>query len=130
MRKVKSSALPRSVDTLRTRIEAWRRTRKRTSPMPAELWKAAATLAAEHGVCRIARAVRIDYAALKRRMSAAEQTPNQRFIEVPAAAFTPNHGEAVFELSDDTGAKMTFRMSGRVELDVIAIANAFWNKRG
>lgn len=130
MRKKRNAELPEAVPLLRKRIEAWRQTRKKVSPMPAPLWAAATSLAAEHGVCRIARAVGIDYAALKRRMNSAEEVPKRGFIELPAAAFAASHGEAVFELSDDTGATMTFRMSGRVDVDVIAVSNAFWNRRG
>lgn len=130
MKKVQAKKLPAAVDSLRRRIETWRRTRKRVSTMPEGLWNAAVALAAEHGVCRIARAIRIDYAALKRRVkSPVEAKANQGFIELPTAAFPSDNGEAVFEFSDDTGARMTVRMSGRINLDVIAVASAFWNRR-
>lgn len=92
-------------------------------------------LAAEHGICRIARTIRIDYAALKKRL---EKMPKQKapgdptpqsFIELKSPAFiTANPGEAAIEFSDDNGATMSCRLSGRVELDVIALAHAFWNK--
>ncbi|MGA2083058.1 MAG: hypothetical protein ABSH53_20940 [Holophaga sp.] len=35
--------------------------------MPVEIWTAAVTLAREFGVCRIARALSIDYSALRKR---------------------------------------------------------------
>ena len=136
MKKAERPALPAEVGLLQQRIEQWRFTRKQVSPMPESLWSAAVTLAAEHGVFRIARSVRIDFATLKTRLS---QTAKQKvrskssshgFIELglqPAFA-APSQGEALLDFFDDSGAKMTCRLSGRVELDVIALANAFWNK--
>ena len=44
---------------LRGRIERWRCTRAKRSPMPAELWTAATELAQELGVYRVARELRV-----------------------------------------------------------------------
>lgn len=128
MNATKATALSQAAGALRKRIDRWRRTRKRIGPMPGTLWAAAIALAREHGALRVARAVRVDFGALKRRVEAtgAEircQSSPAAFVEFPP--FTSRDGEAVLDLSDDTGAKMTLRVAGRIELDVLALTNAF-----
>ena len=53
--------LPAEVSQLQERVEAWRRARKHGAPTPSELWEAATALAMQFGVCRIGRAVGLDY---------------------------------------------------------------------
>lgn len=124
-------ALPGVVNSLRRRIEAWRRIRKRGSPMPEALWTAAAELAQAHGILGIAPAIRVDFGALKRRvhgLAAPEKkttTCPPGFVEI--APFAPtSRAETVLELSDDTGARMTCRLVDGHAIDVIALAKAFW----
>ena len=52
---------------LRRRIERWRGTRVKRSPMPPELWTAATELARELGVYRVARELGVGYGSLKER---------------------------------------------------------------
>lgn len=133
MMKSDRPALPGAVDSLRRRIEAWRRTRKQGSPMPEALWTTAAELAMAHGVLRIARAIRVDFGALKRRvhgLAAPERkttTCPPGFVEIPAFA-APALSEAVLELADDTGARMTCRLADGAALDVITLIKAFWRR--
>jgi hypothetical protein len=132
MMKSDCPALPGAADSLRRRIETWRRTRKRGSPMPEALWTAAAELAKAHGVLRIARAVRVDFGALKKRVHGLATAEKKTacppgFVEIPAFA-TPAVSEAVLELADDTGAKMTCRLADGAALDVIALVKAFWRR--
>jgi hypothetical protein len=66
------------VKQLRARIERWRTTRERRTSMPSDLWAEAARLAQGHGVYPVARALRISYEGLKRRIAevlAAELMP-------------------------------------------------------
>ena len=53
---------------LNSRFQAWRKTRVRGERIPEPLWKAAAKVAADVGVCRVASALKLDYYALQRRM--------------------------------------------------------------
>ena len=46
---------------LRRRIERWRWTRAKRSPMPPELWMAATDLARELGAYRVARELGVGY---------------------------------------------------------------------
>jgi hypothetical protein len=71
-------------------IALWRRTRERRTPMPAELWAKAVALARVSGTYPVARAVRVDYASLARRVAEAfgEQTGRAKstaFVEMRGA---------------------------------------------
>jgi hypothetical protein len=70
---------------LRARLAEWRKSHPRRSPLPEEMWAAAAELARRHGLYRTARALPIDYAGLRKRLglrapSAAVARP--QFLEV------------------------------------------------
>jgi len=132
MMKSDRPALPGTTDSLRRRIETWRRTRKRGSPMPEALWTAASELARAHGVLRIARAVHVDFGALKNRVQGLDATDGKPtcppgFVEI--SPFTPTaRAETVLELSDDTGRRMTCRLADGAALDMIALAETFWRR--
>ena len=60
----------RQVDRVRQRLELWRRTRKKRSRIPEQLWKESVEVARIYGVNQAARALRLDYYGLKRRLDA------------------------------------------------------------
>jgi len=55
-------------EVVQRQFERWRRKRKPRSRIPAPLWSAATTLAGTHGIHRTAKALRLDYYALKKRV--------------------------------------------------------------
>lgn len=55
------------LEALGRQLTEWRRTHKAPTPIPHELWAKATELAGRHGVGPTARALRLDYAALRRR---------------------------------------------------------------
>jgi len=136
------AALPPGVKELRTRIERWRRTRRKRSAMPEKLWSdmpeklwsEATLLARAHGIHRVSSALRINYENLKKRVDVAPDgggDGSAGFVEVDGAQFVEAFESArtVVELSGSDGAKLVVRLSGREGLDVMALAEAFW-KRG
>ena len=131
------STLPARVKRVGDRIERWRRQRPKRSAMPAELWDAAVSLARAHGVYPIARALRIDYGALKKRIGRLPKTGGKggrglgELIE-----FTPvpllGSGEpvaVVVELCGRDGTKLVVRLAEFEALDLSSLAEAYW-KRG
>lgn len=123
---------PAGVAELRERIESWRKTRSRPGRMPEDLWRAAAKLAGRHGINPIARALRLDYYALKgwidgRGHGKAARTGRKvpAFVEVRPAPAAPS--VCLLEIEEPRGAKMTVRLSSAV--DVVAVAEAFWRCR-
>jgi hypothetical protein len=70
MGRRKRDAFPAGVNEVRRRIEHWRETRTRRSPMPGDLWEAATSLARVHGIYTIAREFGLHYDSLKSRVGA------------------------------------------------------------
>ena len=82
------------------------------SRLPEELWAAAVELAGQQGLYRAARALRLDYAALKKRMAAASPppaTPPPTFVELrnPAGEMA---ADCRIELEDAGGGHMRIQM--------------------
>ena len=61
----KTGGLPARLEHLQQRFEHSRRTRKARSHIPSRLWAAAVTMAKTYGLNRTARALRLDYYALR-----------------------------------------------------------------
>ena len=91
----KTRELPGRLEGVRRRIERWRQTRKVRSPIPDSLWAAAVRMANAYGMNRTARALRLNYYGLKKRVErqavaaagASETKGAARFVEL--APFHP-----------------------------------------
>ncbi len=68
MRTRKTRDLPARLAGVRRRIERWRRTRKARSRIPEPLWASAVEVARTHGIHLAAKALRLSYYALKKRV--------------------------------------------------------------
>jgi len=116
---------------LRGRIERWRCTRAKRSPMPAELWSAATDLARGLGASRVARELGIGYGALKDRLGGDGESGGAgapAFVAVDGAAlFTPAPatGRGEVELSDGSGLKVVIRLAAGQVVDVAALVAAW-----
>jgi hypothetical protein len=78
----------------------------------------------------VARTLRLDYSKLRQRSvshaSPGEGTP--AFVELQVApSVGPSGREAMVELSDGTGARMTLRVRGELPT-VVALAESFWRR--
>lgn len=122
-----------NLERVRRQLERWRRTRKPKERIPQALWNARAQLARRHGISRVARALRLQYDALRDRAEAAPgpkatATPGP-FVEVPLR--TPRTPAAcVVELEDERGWKMTLRLAAAHGADAAALVEAFWRRAG
>lgn len=123
-------ALSPPVSKLQKRFERWRRTRRTPTQIPEDLWAAAVDLARADGVNPIARALRLDYYSLKRRVEAAEvsapgdQGSRSGFVEL-ALDRGSSGGECLIKLHDGDGAQMTIRGSSSDALDLKGLVAAF-----
>lgn len=112
---------------LRRRIERWRRTRAKRSPMPAELWSAATDLARGLGAYRVARQLGIGYGSLRDRLRADGESGGvaaPAFVAVDGAALfapAPASGHGEVELSDGGGLKVVIRLAAGQAVDVAAV---------
>ena len=121
-----------TADSLRARIAHWRETRtSRGGAMPAGLWGDAILLARRHGVAPTARVLRIDYASLKRRLAADHASatdPGPTFVEVGTAAL--GLGACVISIDGRRGRRLRLEVSGLRVLDLLAVVQVAWGRRG
>lgn len=116
---------------LRGRIERWRCTRAKRSPMPAELWTAATELARELGAYRVAREAGVGYQSLRDRLGddAEKGRPcADAFVEIDTAALFASPPATVrgeVELSDASGMKVVIRLGAGESVDVAGLLGAF-----
>ncbi len=127
MRGRKRSEVPASLSHLGQRFAAWRKTRALGERIPQSLWKSAAKMAAEHGLNRTARVLKLDYYSLKKRLDgASDLAPSSMFVELPSAPPSIAN-ECVIELEDATGSRMRVHLKGQNVPDVLALSRSFWN---
>lgn len=120
---------PPALRRLAERLESYRERNPRPRRLPDEIWKRAAALARAYGVNAVARALRLNYYALKRRVSTlpaarpTEIAPN--FVEVCVGAGGTSSG-GTLELEDGTGRRMKVTLGVGAGLDLEALVTTFW----
>jgi hypothetical protein len=133
MSRIKNGKIPARLEGVRRRFDDWRQNHRARSRIPESLWALAVKMADTYGINRTARALRLDYYSLKKRIepkaAAAVGVPNGEalatFLEVaplpPAGA-----GECTVELEDAGGAKMRIHLKGHEMPDLTALSRSFW----
>ena len=135
---------PIELKGLQRRIEACRRTQPGTRPMPEELWKEASGFARKLGICRVSRALRVNYGGLKRRVLSRglpvvdgrrrERSPTvvrPDFIELSglpalgALSEAAAGSDAVVEVVAPDGTRLTIRVKRATNPNVAAWVSAF-----
>ena len=135
MARTPRSPLPARVRQLRNRIEGWRRQRGRPARMPAPLWEAAVALARTHGLYPIARALRLDYGSLKKRLASPPQGKlggdTSGFVEIHPAPWLgqAEPGGVSVELRAVDGTKLIIQLPDNERLDLPALIEAFQRRR-
>ena len=125
----------RRLQQVRRGIDVWRWTRLKRSPMPEELWAQAARLAQSLGVWRVARDLGLCYESLKRRVEekASRKEPGAvRFVEVRGSDLmnVASCDGTVVELQATDGMRMTVRLGGGAQVDMMALVAAFRQHAG
>lgn len=120
---------------VRRRIDVWRWTRLKRSPMPEELWALATRLAENRGVWRVARDLGLCYESLKRRVeekASRKRAGAVRFVEVRGADLmdVASHVGAVVELYATDGTRMTVRLGNGGPIDLQALVASFRRHEG
>ncbi len=131
------TALPARVSGVRRRVDRWRERRAKRGPMPEDLWEAAISLARTHGIYPIARALRVDYGALKDRMQRSRRNSTRGggdaggFVEIDPTGFRSGFepAGAVVELWAADGTKLVVRLSAREGPDLPGLIAVFSQRR-
>jgi hypothetical protein len=148
MGKQKSEPKPEDLDPLRERIRAWRSTRRRPNPMPGEIWNHAVVLARQFGVCKVARAVGLDYTALRKKVATAKELPGlvlPTFVELPgtlfaeeaqavqlqetAAAALPGGAGTLIDIATPDGVRIRIQLEAGRGIEAAGIVAAFMEGR-
>jgi len=137
MVRARQEPSPKQLDALRGQIQDWRENRKVPGAMPEELWDGAVVLARKFGVCRIARALTLDYTSLRKR---AEKVPEgglvkPTFVHLPmtvaqaemAASAAPG---AMIEISTPDGARLHIHLEAGRGMETAGIVAAFLERGG
>ena len=123
---MRSNSRALTIDEVRARVEEWRKNRQGKSPIPDELWSAAAQLARKDGINRTAAELHLDGVKLKRLME--EKTtpgkPAPAFVELltPRAISIP---ECTIELEGRHGT-VRIQLKGASASDLAALSRALW----
>jgi hypothetical protein len=115
------------IDTVRSRFEEWRQTRKGKARIPDELWSAAIEVARREGINRTAAVLHLDGGKLKRRMLASDSVPSRgappAFVELLNSARQP---EYTLELEGRHG-KLRIHCKGATAADLVGLSRALWD---
>ena len=122
---------------LRHRIDEWRGSRSARGPMPTDIWDSAVAMAKVYGVCRIARAVDLDYRSLQLRTArAAEKAGLVKpiFVELPVEVVERSVSGAApgtsIEISSPDGSRMRINLESGRGMEAAGIVAAFLGSRG
>ena len=127
------SDLPAAFSRAQQKIERWRQRHRPRARIPDVLWRQVAELASAYGIHRTAKALRLDYYSLKRRVAAAagcgevacttagssESVP--QFVEVLGGPMATAGGECLIEVENAGGVKMRIRLGAGERPDLVAL---------
>ena len=142
----KRQELPRRLVGLQRQIERWRQTRKVRESVPDKLWDIAVKMAKVYGLNQTARALRLNYDRLKKRVEqhtvvavngkkakgsveAKKAASPAKFVELAPMPFAGG-GECLVELENAGGAKMRIQLEGAAMSDLAVLTRAFLNGEG
>lgn len=132
----KTHDLPVRLQGLRRRFERWRRGCEGRTRIPDSLWAAAVKMADTYGVSRTARALSVNYYALKERVEqevasgddfpedSGQDGTGATFIELEPLAPT-GLCQCTVELENADGAKMRIHLQGSAAPDLVALSRSF-----
>jgi hypothetical protein len=129
---------PTRLERLRQRFEHWRQTHPPRSRIADSLWTAALKAAGVYGLHRTARALRINYYALKKRVEGAsrvavvprKENPATTFIELPPLISSDSGKgasgscECTLEWEDAGSVKLRLHFPGIVATDLAAFCRS------
>lgn len=120
------------IDEVRQQLDEWRQFNSAPTPLPSSVWSKATALAAKYGIGRVARALRLDYGALKRRVE--KVTRLKPSLHRETAAFvewfappvqTTEVSDCVLEIQSSAGARMHVEVRNLSAAGLAGIVRAF-----
>jgi hypothetical protein len=122
------------LEQLRQRFEEFRNTRPGHSRLPEGLWAAAAELAKRYGVNPTARALRLEYGGLRKRVENQGRPKQKRIAATPPAfmEFVAPGAKAVtnctVEVESAQGGKLRLELKAVATTELAGLIRAFVNQ--
>jgi hypothetical protein len=126
--------VPSELEQLRRRFEEFRNTRPGHARLPEDLWAAAAELAKRYGVNPTARALRLEYGGLRKRVENRGQTKRKRAAATPPTfmEFVAPGAKAVtnctVEVESAQGGKLRLELKAVATTELVGLIRAFVNQ--
>ena len=126
--------LPGELEQLRRRFEEFRNTEPLRSRLPESLWAAAAELAKRHGVNATARALRLDYTGLRKRVENPDRPKRKRMVAAAPTflEFVAPGAKAVtnctVEVESAQGSKLRLELKAVATTELAGLIRAFVNQ--
>jgi hypothetical protein len=123
--------IPDDLEQLRRRLEEFRKAQPGHSRLPESLWVAATELAKRYGVNPTARALRLEHAALRKRVENQGQPRAQRKMAAPATfmEFVAPGAQAVtnctVEVQSAQGGKLRLELKSVATTELVNLIRAF-----
>lgn len=126
-----------TIDDIRRQLEVWRRTAKKRTPIPSDLWEAAAGLCDHLSVNHVARALHLNHTKLKTCVEQRqENAAPPAFIELPTCLRADTHtqiaplpaAECVVKMENCHGERLLMQFKGNVNLDLLELGKSFWRR--
>ena len=126
-----SKPIKETLADVQKRFETWRKTRKKRTPIPKELWEAAIALLPDHTPYEISKALSINFSRLEKQiLSARREQPiikHPSFIELDIGR-NNSTGECIVEVENRAGSKMKLYFKNKPSLDLMEFGKAFLNQ--
>lgn len=116
-----------TLEEVQARFAAWRNKPHRTRRIPDELWEAAVSLCAGESVCKVSRALGLDYNALRSRWLKSKAVDSRS----PFVDLAPlwSQGEVLIECVADEGAQLRIRCTGNIDPRLLDLVSGFFESR-
>jgi len=132
MKNRSKTNIPARLARGRQRFDKFRKTHKGYHRLPESLWSAAVKLAQSYGVNPTARALRLDYSGLKKRMesaiseSSSQDTTGTHFIQLLPSELTAA-AECAIECRHPNGTTIRIHIKGSQLPDLAALSQSLLN---
>jgi hypothetical protein len=131
MSKHKAASLPTPFSKVVKRLETWRRQSRPRARLPEDLWSSAVALARRYGLHKTAKALRLDYYGLKKRVEQTDkgtrttETRADTFVGVLPSELSPLRPECMLEMENASGSKLRIQLKGFEAPDLPGCLAAF-----
>ena len=119
-----------ALSTARRRFDHWRGQHSKGTRLPQNLWQTAVALAREHGLCRTARTLGLEYNSLKKRFQVPATDPSQsgqdrcEFLELLPRPIPVPSIDCTIEFDDPDGRKLRMYLRGAGIAELASLADS------